>query len=283
VGVCGVRVYTCTAAKRLNWWNWFYCPREGCEVLWSSSLHVCLSACIKNTSKCYEIFYTCYIQPWLRYLLTTMQYVMYFWFCWWRHFYDVYVVYGEAYGRGMSVSGRQHREERSWSASAPFLSALPPADWHPSALSLAGGDVCYTRLHVCLSACITAATLDCLVVMTVTTARGRLLYIKWGPPTARRHLRQLCWTLKIFALAANYKRRGLEVQRQLGELWIEISFWICTQRVPRNTVLMGVWILNGKSDLPREQYIYDTASSGSVISALASWILVYLHYNCYSA
>jgi len=36
----------CTAPKRLNWWNWFYCPREGCEVLRSSCLHVCLSACI---------------------------------------------------------------------------------------------------------------------------------------------------------------------------------------------------------------------------------------------
>jgi len=39
-----------------------------------------------------------------------------------------HVVYGEAYGRGMSVIGRQRREGRSFSASAPPLSALPPAD-----------------------------------------------------------------------------------------------------------------------------------------------------------
>jgi len=47
-----------------------------------------------------------------------------------------YVVYGEAYGRGVSASGRQRREGRSFSASAP-PSVLPPADWHPSAVSLA--------------------------------------------------------------------------------------------------------------------------------------------------
>jgi len=39
-----------------------------------------------------------------------------------------YVVYGETYGRGMSVNGRQRREGRSFSAEAPPLSALPPAD-----------------------------------------------------------------------------------------------------------------------------------------------------------
>jgi len=38
------------------------------------------------------------------------------------------VVYGEAYGRGMLVSGRQRREERSITASAAPLFALPPAD-----------------------------------------------------------------------------------------------------------------------------------------------------------
>jgi len=48
-----------------------------------------------------------------------------------------YVVYGKAYGRGMPGSGRQRRHARSFSTSAPPLSALPSADWHPLAASLA--------------------------------------------------------------------------------------------------------------------------------------------------
>ena len=52
-------------------------------------------------------------------------------------------VYGDAYGRGMSVSRRQRREEQNWSAKASSLSALPPADSHPSAIS-------FTVHHLCL-------------------------------------------------------------------------------------------------------------------------------------
>jgi len=48
-----------------------------------------------------------------------------------------YVAYREAYGRRLSVSRRQRKEGRSFSASASTVSALPPADWHPSAVSLA--------------------------------------------------------------------------------------------------------------------------------------------------
>jgi len=40
-------------------------------------------------------------------------------------------VYGEDYDRGMSVSGRQRRERRSFGASAPPLFALPRADRKP--------------------------------------------------------------------------------------------------------------------------------------------------------
>jgi len=39
-----------------------------------------------------------------------------------------YVVYGDAYGQEMSVSGRQRREGRSFNASAPPLFALSAAD-----------------------------------------------------------------------------------------------------------------------------------------------------------
>jgi len=39
-----------------------------------------------------------------------------------------HVVYGEAYGWGMSVSERQCREGRNWSTTAPPLSALLYAD-----------------------------------------------------------------------------------------------------------------------------------------------------------
>jgi len=41
------------------------------------------------------------------------------------------VMYGKAYSRGMSFSGRQRRQRRSWSAEAPPLSALSPADRKP--------------------------------------------------------------------------------------------------------------------------------------------------------
>jgi len=67
-------------------------PREGCEVLRSACLYVCLSVCplayLKNqTSKLHVIFYECYLWPWLGPPLTKMQYVMYFRVCRWRHFY----------------------------------------------------------------------------------------------------------------------------------------------------------------------------------------------------
>ena len=50
---------------------------------------------------------------------------------------QAYVLYGEAYGRGMSVSGRQLKDGRSYSALAPLLSAVPSDGCHPSAVSLA--------------------------------------------------------------------------------------------------------------------------------------------------
>jgi len=46
------------------------------------------------------------------------------------HLWGTYVVYGEAYGRGMSVSGRQREEGRSFSASvhSPCLRCLSMTD-----------------------------------------------------------------------------------------------------------------------------------------------------------
>ena len=58
---------------------------------------------------------------------------------------------GEAYSRGMLVSGRQRKEGWRWSAEASLLSALPPADWHPLALSLAVNNVLYAREQCLLS------------------------------------------------------------------------------------------------------------------------------------
>jgi len=46
------------------------------------------------------------------------------------------VVYSKAYGWRMSVSRRQCKEGQSWSAEDLSLSALPPAAWHPLAMSL---------------------------------------------------------------------------------------------------------------------------------------------------
>ena len=45
-----------------------------------------------------------------------------------------YLVHSEAYGQGMLVSRRQCGDWHS--TSSPPLSALTPADWHPSAVSL---------------------------------------------------------------------------------------------------------------------------------------------------
>ena len=45
-------------------------------------LYICVSVCsrISNTTcpKFHEIFYACYLWPWLDFVMTTMQYVMYF-------------------------------------------------------------------------------------------------------------------------------------------------------------------------------------------------------------
>ena len=64
---------------------------------------------------------------------------MYYRFCGRRHVYTLYDiwVYGEAYGWRMSFSGGQHGEGQSFSALAPPLFALPSADWHPLAISIA--------------------------------------------------------------------------------------------------------------------------------------------------
>ena len=70
---------------------------EGCEVLRSAYLYVCLSAHISqnHVSELHEIVCTCYLWPWLGPHLTTLQCVMYFRFCGWRHVSHnrAYVVY----------------------------------------------------------------------------------------------------------------------------------------------------------------------------------------------
>jgi len=49
-------------------------------------LYVCPLALSQNhTSKLHEIFFTCYMWPWLGPPLTTVQYVIYFRFRGWRH------------------------------------------------------------------------------------------------------------------------------------------------------------------------------------------------------
>ena len=47
------------------------------------------------------------------------------------------VAHGEAYGLRMFVIGWQRREGRSFSASVPPVSALPPADLHPTVVIIA--------------------------------------------------------------------------------------------------------------------------------------------------
>jgi len=67
-----------------------------------------------------------------------------------------HVVKGEAYGRGMSVRGRQGREGWSFSASALTITALSSSDWHPSESdpSICGGDAacCQITLTTCFTA-----------------------------------------------------------------------------------------------------------------------------------
>jgi len=64
-----------------------YCDERVCmSACLSVCLYVCSLACLKDhMSKLYEISFTCYSWPWLDPHLTTSEYVMYFWFCVWRH------------------------------------------------------------------------------------------------------------------------------------------------------------------------------------------------------
>ena len=49
-------------------------------------MSVCICPHLINcTSKLHQIFCTCYLWLWLHPILTTVEYVMYFWFCGWRH------------------------------------------------------------------------------------------------------------------------------------------------------------------------------------------------------
>jgi len=80
-----------------------YCNQRVCTS-------VCPLACLKNhMSKLHQIF--CILPMVIA-----------------RSSSDNNVVYGKAYGRGMSVSGRQCKEGQSFSTSGRPLSALPPAD-----------------------------------------------------------------------------------------------------------------------------------------------------------
>ena len=59
----------------------------GCKVLWSACLSVGMFVCpLRNrTSKFQQIFYTCYLWPWLGSSLMAMRYVMFVWICGWRN------------------------------------------------------------------------------------------------------------------------------------------------------------------------------------------------------
>jgi len=84
------------------------CPQEGCNVLQSACLSVCLSGCMSQIS-----FYGCYQWLWLGPALRTVQYIIYFQFSGCCHISHntAYVMYGKACGRRISVSRRQHRLE----------------------------------------------------------------------------------------------------------------------------------------------------------------------------
>jgi len=84
-------------------------PREGREAKYCDQ-HVRLSVC----SHISETTLLRYVLPVL--CMTSCCYVI------------GHAVYGDDYGRGMSVGGRKRREERGFNASAPPLSALSPAD-----------------------------------------------------------------------------------------------------------------------------------------------------------
>ena len=86
-----------------------------------------------------------------------------------------YGVYGVAYSRGCQSAG------------VPSLSALPPADWHPSAVSLAvhNGVCCVGGLPRGAK----SAVLDCLVQIFNTqyiqgSVLGPLLFIMYTTPSA---------------------------------------------------------------------------------------------------
>jgi len=59
-------------------------PRERCYLLRSVCLYVCLSARISQKPHVQTSRNLCYLWPWLG-PLTTMQYVLYFRLCGWRH------------------------------------------------------------------------------------------------------------------------------------------------------------------------------------------------------
>jgi len=62
--------------------------REWCKVLQSACLYVFLSVhshVSKTTCPNFMEFFLCYLRQWLGPHLMTMQYIMYFRFCRWRH------------------------------------------------------------------------------------------------------------------------------------------------------------------------------------------------------
>jgi len=161
-------------------WTWSLLrPQERCEILRTARLlYVCLSASIiyhkPHFQTSWNFLYTlpvvvdqssCDDNP-IRYVHPVL---------WMPSCFHILVhrVYGEAYGRGVSVSGGQRREGRSFSVSArPSLHCLLlSADWHSLAVSLAyttefgyGGEQCVAH------ALAKSGVLGCLV----TVARDRV-------------------------------------------------------------------------------------------------------------
>ena len=113
-------------------------------------------------SKHHKIFCTRCQWLWLGPTLTIMRYVLYFWFCRWITFY---VVYGEAMAKGCQSAGGKTEIGRP---SAPTLTALPLADWHPSTVSLTGGKACYSPLPRLT-----------LVMATLCNRAGHYIFVLW--------------------------------------------------------------------------------------------------------
>ena len=123
----------------------------------SCNQHVCLSIRISkkhHTFKLYKMFCTCSLWLWLSPLLTTVQCLMHFQFCGWHSFH---IMWHRAYASWQEATQRWEKLQHS----APLFCALPPTDWHPSAVSIAihngvllwrwtmhcarGGKVCYPQ------------------------------------------------------------------------------------------------------------------------------------------